>query len=163
MHLPLKQRLIALLLLMAYTITGTSIMPAALALAAWVEGSHAVMIRQTDAGTSVTLHHRRGTYTPDVSDHQSSLAKVLVSFCRSSEAGDHQLSVSRCVSTTTTYRETLEKCIKASVEVNHAATFQFSIIMPSHRHAMMHEPVWHQSTLLKNGLPRMLTTVRLLI
>ena len=113
MRLSLLQRLTALMLLMAYTVTGTSVMPAMMALAAWMDGEHEVVISQSESGTSVTLHHVEGSYTPDVEDHQKMLGKFLVSFCRAAVEGDHQMKASRCDSRTGT--TTLCKCMPISV------------------------------------------------
>ena len=89
----LLKRLTALLLLMAHAITGTSALPALTTLAADLEGSHAVMVSQSQHGTQVVLHHRPHEYTPAVDDHKHALARMLVRLCRTSEEGDHKLSV----------------------------------------------------------------------
>ncbi len=124
MRLSLLQRLTALMLLMAYTVTGTSVMPAMMALAAWMDGEHEVVISQSESGTSVTLHHVDGSYTPDVEDHQKMLGKFLVSFCRAAGEGDHQMKASRCDSRTGTQRESLEKITQSPAEINLTATLQ---------------------------------------
>ncbi|MDZ4288984.1 MAG: hypothetical protein U0984_13540, partial [Prosthecobacter sp.] len=54
----LKQRFIAFVLLMAYTITGTSALPAVLTCIASIDGSHAVFVTQSPQGTRLMLHHR---------------------------------------------------------------------------------------------------------
>ena len=88
----LLKRLTGILLLMAHAITGTSALPAFTTLAADLEGSHAVIVSQSEHGTQVMLHHRPNEYTPAVDDHQHALARMLVRLCRPSEEGDHKLS-----------------------------------------------------------------------
>lgn len=88
----IHQRIIALVLLVAYAITGTSVIPAMVSLAAWLDGSHAVVVQQSEQGLQVTLHHRSDHYTPRLADHENTLAKILVSMCSASEEGDHQMS-----------------------------------------------------------------------
>jgi hypothetical protein len=91
----LFQRLIAIVLLAAHVVTGTSALPAITALAASIEGGHAVIVAQTEHGTQIFLHHRQGEYTPKVADHASELARMIVRFCKTSDSGDHQLSSER--------------------------------------------------------------------
>jgi len=123
----LKQRFIALLLLMVYTITGTSVMPAAMALAAWIDGSHSLAVAHSESGVRLTLHHSRSAYTPEVADHQNTLARVLVSFSKASEAGDHQLVSSQFDSSASSEREDIARATKEAPQLNHAATFQLML------------------------------------
>ena len=95
----LSQRLITLLLLMAYTITGTSVLPATLAIVAVMDDSHQVIIGQSQAGITLTLHHRAGEYTPYVADHRRTLTRMLVSLFRSPKRGDHQMASARLAGT----------------------------------------------------------------
>jgi hypothetical protein len=124
----LKQRFIALTLLMAYTITGTSVMPAAMALAAWIDGSHSLVVSQSESGMKLTLHHRSDAYTPEVNDHHNALARVLVRLCKASDAGDHQLVSSQFDSSANSVREDLARAAKEAPQVNQAATFQLTLI-----------------------------------
>ena len=104
------QRLIALLLLVVYTITGTSIMPAAMAFAAGVDGSHSVYVAQSEQGLRLTLHHSQDSvYTPAVDDHATALARVLVRMCKASEEGDHQMVTAQVDSGT---RSSLEDMVR---------------------------------------------------
>ena len=119
---PFHQRLIALLLLMAYTITGTSALPAAIAVLAAVDGGHEVLIGQTENGVRVTLHHRPGEYTPCLADHHHALTRVLVRLCSSSRQGDHQLASSRFESTADSEKKCLARVSKRPAPVNMAAT-----------------------------------------
>jgi|GEM_PF-1391058 hypothetical protein len=91
----LFRRLIAILLLAAHVVTGTSALPALTALAASIEGGHTVIVAQTEHGTQIFLHHRQGEYTPKVADHTSELARMIVRLCKTSGCGDHQLSSER--------------------------------------------------------------------
>ena len=88
----LTQRLITFVLLTAYAVTGTSVFPAVMVMAASYDGSHSVQISCSDKGTTVTLKHRRDSFTPDVGDHSNSLTRALVSLCNHANSGDHQLS-----------------------------------------------------------------------
>lgn len=119
---PFHQRLIALLLLMAYTITGTSALPAAIAVLAAVDGGHEVLIGQTENGVRVTLHHRPGEYTPCLADHHYALTRALVSLCRSSGQGDHQLSSAGFETNAESEKESLARAAKRPAPINMAAT-----------------------------------------
>lgn len=99
MYRALFQSFIALLLLTAYTVTGTSALPATLAVIAAVDGNHQVIIGQSQGGMMVTLHHRTGEYTPCVGDHRRMLTRMLVSLFRSSKLGDHQMASARLTGT----------------------------------------------------------------
>ena len=93
MRSPFIQRLSACLLLMAYAITGTSLVPAVIAVAAGMEGSHAVQVAESAHGIRVTLHHTQASgYTPCIEDHTTTVARLLVSFSNRSEGGDHQIT-----------------------------------------------------------------------
>lgn len=85
-------RMLALLLLLAYASTATTIMPAVFAALAALDGSHKVLICHTEQGMQVRLHHHEGDYTPEVCDHAGVLARLVVSFCRPATEGDHSLS-----------------------------------------------------------------------
>lgn len=115
------QRLIALALLVAYAITGTSVMPAMVAMAAWMDGSHSVVVAPSEEGMQVTLHHRKDQYTPRVSDHDNSLTKLLVSMCRASDAGDHQMSTAH-VTSNANVRDAVELQIQKSPTLNFQET-----------------------------------------
>ncbi|MES2598216.1 MAG: hypothetical protein V4662_22975 [Verrucomicrobiota bacterium] len=125
----LLQRLIALLLLAAYTVSGTSALPAVLVLVASLEGSHEVLIGQVDGSVSLTLHHRPDEYTPCVEDHQSASARVLVSLCRSSGQGDHQITSTRFDTNAEREKETLASLSKQPLSVNQSATFQLEQLL----------------------------------
>lgn len=88
------QRLICLMLLAAFAVSGTSIGSAALLLMAELDGSHAVLVNESQAGTCLTLRHRQGEFTPRVCDHSTRLARLVVRLCRSNPAGDHNLVTS---------------------------------------------------------------------
>lgn len=90
----LHQRSIALVLLVAYAITGTSLVPALASFAAMLDGSHMVMVRQSEQGTRLTLLHESANYTPRVDDHGGALARLVVSMCAASDTGSHELDSS---------------------------------------------------------------------
>lgn len=90
-HSKLRHRLIALLLLCAHVCTGTAMIPAMGALLAFVDGSHALVIIRSASGYELVLHHTMGNTTPEIMDHGSVAARMLVFVCKSSPEGDHKL------------------------------------------------------------------------
>jgi hypothetical protein len=163
MRLPFVQRLIASLLLMAYAITGTSVMPAALALMACMDGGHSVMVVQSETGTRVTLHHRSDEYTPDIEDHCSPLARVLVSICSASDSGDHQMTSSSIEAGTRLERDEQGSTVKKAPELNFTATIQHRLTLQPLRHEVRHTAPGLDGTPLMTDSLRTLSTVRLLI
>lgn len=159
----LKQRIIALVLLMAYTITGTSVMPAAIALAAWIDGSHSLVVSQSESGVRLTLHHSSSAYTPEVADHQNTLARVLVSFCKASDAGDHQLVSAQFDSSTNSGREDIARTSKEAPQENIAATFQLTLIAIQPARDTIHNSGCKEPPVRRPGIGSMLATVQLLI
>lgn len=118
----LHQRFIAMVLLVAYAITGTSLLPALVSLAAALDGSHTVQVRRSEQGTTLTLLHRQADYTPQVDDHRNSVARLIVSMCKASEAGSHELS-SSCISTGSLVgRDADDREVKNAAQVNCQAT-----------------------------------------
>lgn len=89
-------RIIAALLLMAYAVTGTSLVPGAMAALADLEGSHQGLISIGRGETRVILHHT-SDFTPAVGDHQHCLARFIVRFCRADQEGDHQMTTAGVV------------------------------------------------------------------
>lgn len=158
----IHQRIIALVLLVAYAITGTSVMPAVVSLAAWVDGSHAVIVQQSEQGLQVTLHHRSNEYTPRVSDHCNALAKVIVSMCAASEEGDHQMSTAHVTANASLRAEAGQKVQTSqarNVQETHLLTL--SVLRPARE---MIRACFVQDTHEQKRQRRpMLTCVRLLI
>ncbi|MCX6850803.1 MAG: hypothetical protein NTY98_17965 [Verrucomicrobia bacterium] len=125
--------LLVVLLLLAYAGTATAVMPAVFAALAELDGSHRVMICRTEQGMQVRLHHREDDYTPEVCDHTGLLAKLVVSFCRPEEEGDHSLSSNQVTGTLTGPDEEAKKFIKdkqcSSLERVDYDTRQASVIL----------------------------------
>jgi hypothetical protein len=163
MRFSLQQRLIASVLLMAYAITGTAIMPAAMALAAWVDGSHSVVVSQSAEGTQLTLHHRQNEFTPSVEDHQNTLARVLVSFCKASEGGDHQLKSGHIDTTSKTERESHRDAIKRTPQLNLIETCGLLLSFQFPASATLYPLRYADLTVTHLGISPMLATVQLLI
>jgi hypothetical protein len=159
----LKQRFIALLLLMAYTITGTSVMPAAVALGAWIDDSHSLIVSKSENGVRITLHHRSDDYTPEVNDHRNALARVLVSLCTSSDEGDHQLVSSQFDSRISIERDDLCRFITGTPQVNHAATFQLTLLTFIPTHGTTRVSGFMEVQTPRHSIRPMLATVQLLI
>ena len=155
----LHQRFIALVLLVAYAITGTSLLPACLSLAAVVDGSHTVQVRQSEQGTTLTLLHHRANYTPRVNDHNNSVARLIVSVCAVSAEGSHELSSSRinAVSFAQTDAETRE--VKNNPQLNLQDTL--ALVLSSKPQAR-ETRVWREFQMTP-GLRLALSSVRLLI
>ncbi|MEQ1851161.1 MAG: hypothetical protein ABMA01_06165 [Chthoniobacteraceae bacterium] len=97
-------RIIASALLMAYMATGTPVIPASVAMLAALDGSHSVAIQGSEHGTQLVLRHQPGGYTPEIQDHTSPLARVLVAFCRPDVQRDHMLSTAQISSSATPVR-----------------------------------------------------------
>jgi hypothetical protein len=125
--------LLVVLLLLAYAGTATAIMPAVFAALAELDGSHRVMICRTEQGMQVRLHHREDDYTPEVCDHTGLLAKLVVSFCRPAEEGDHSLSTNQVTGTLTSPDDEAKRFIKdkhcSSLEMVDYDTRQASVIL----------------------------------
>lgn len=85
------RRLIAAVLLCAHVCTGTVMIPAAGALLAAMDGSHALLVVRSALGYELVLHHAEGIPTPGVMDHGTAAARMLVSVCKSCPEGDHKL------------------------------------------------------------------------
>lgn len=161
---PVLQRLIALLLLMAYTITGTSALPAAIAVLAAVDGGHEVLIGQTENGVRVTLHHRPGEYTPCLADHHHALTRALVSLCRSSGQGDHQLSSARFETNAESEKKSLAHAAKQPAPVNTAATLLLCQIFTATARATSRQGMTTIMPMLHGPAQRpVLTTVQMLM
>lgn len=158
------QRLIALLLLVAYATTGTSLLPATVAVLAALDGGHEVLIGQTENGVRLTLHHRPDDYTPCVADHHSALARVLVRLCSSSQQGDHQLASSRFESTADSEKKCLARVSKRPAPVNMAATLLLCQIFTATARATSRQGVSTSIPVLQEPVFRsMLSTVQMLV
>lgn len=90
-HLTLRHRLIAALVLCAHVCTGTVLISSVGALIAVVEGSHALMVIRSASGYELVLHHAVGKATPEIMDHGTVAARMLVCVCKTSPGGDHKL------------------------------------------------------------------------
>jgi hypothetical protein len=115
-------RIIAALVLMAYAITGTSLVTAVAVVLAELDGSHDVMISESAQVMQLVLHHRHGEYTPQTKDHSKCMARVLVSFCRQDQEGDHCLSPAHVSSTAITERFNAAKSGSLPLTLNLNAT-----------------------------------------
>lgn len=159
----LKQRIIALVLLMVYTITGTAVMPAAVALAAWVDGSHAVVVSSSLEGTQVRLQHRSDEFTPAIDDHGSALARMIVSFCHASSRGDHQICSSQLDTSVSVERDSFERINVLPAQVDLAKAWHHPQIMPSNVPATLISSRFQESRLSHSDIRQMLATVRLMV
>jgi hypothetical protein len=158
-----QQRFTALILLMVYTITGTSLVPAAMLMLATIDGSHSIQIRESDQGTQLLLHHKAGQFTPQVCDHQKTLARIIVSMCRPNTEGDHKMISAHVASSVNSERDLLLKtAVKNSPMLNYLATSSLVLWVPKPntpsfvKGLVRDEPVFKQRQLS-------LATVQLLI
>ena len=115
-------RFTALLLLVAYAITGTSVMTAAAAMLADLDGSHEMIVLESDQSTQIVLHHREGAETPEVADHVNASLRVLVCFCREDQNGDHHFSSVHLTSVASTERHIVADVMLHPVSINFEAT-----------------------------------------
>jgi hypothetical protein len=74
-------RFLAILLLVAYASTGTSMFSLAMWSLAVIDGSHAIQVCETEHGTCIRLHHSEADFTPNVADHPSPSGQLVVSLC----------------------------------------------------------------------------------
>lgn len=101
-------QLIAALVLTAYAVVGTSALPAVLAFVAAWDSSHQLIVRESKDGLEIALHHQSGCMTPDVSDHDSEIAKWLVSLSKPTQQGDHLVVCSEAIAATTAHESLLQ-------------------------------------------------------
>lgn len=155
----LHQRFIALVLLVAYAITGTSLLPACLSLVALADGSHTVQVRQSERGTTLALLHHQANYTPRVNDHDNSVARLIVSMCAVSVAGSHELS-SSCINAVSFIQTDVEaRELKNTPQFNLRDTL--ALVFSSKHRAC--ETQVRRDVQITPGLRLSLSSVRLLI
>lgn len=158
----LSHRILASILLMAYAITGTAIMPAVMVMMANLDGSHGVQVQESENGTQLVLRHSTGHYTPRVEDHSENLARVLVSMSAPDSHGDHSLVSAHVKGSITSARDLLELMVKNTPALNYTATACLVISVPS---SVRHDPLplcLSAESCLPKSKP-VLATVQLLI
>ena len=96
------KRITALLLLVAYAITGTSVLTATAAALVDLDGSHELRVQESDHSTQLVLHHRQGNVTAKVADHPNASLRVLVCFCHEDQNGDHHFTAAHVTDTACT-------------------------------------------------------------
>jgi len=159
----LKQRFIALMLLMAYTITCTSVMPAAMALAAWIDGSHQSFVRMGESGAQIVLHHRLHEYTPKVSDHRGRLAQMLVRLSCQDQNGDHQLITEQLAASSSSERHEPSKVRSGDDLFNAQATQEWQHLLHISQPRLTRDDVFVPRVSISHQPPSLLTTIQLLI
>ncbi len=118
-------RLIAAFVLMAYAVVGTSALPAVLAFAAAWDSSHLLVVRESNHGMEITLHHQAGRVTPQVRDHTSEIARLLVSLSKPTQQGDHLVVCSEAIIATAGHESLLKaRVLKSSTLENLSATLE---------------------------------------
>lgn len=155
-------RIISALLLMAYAITGTSLTPAVMTMLADLDGSHQSLVRVSESGAQVVLHHRQSEFTPAVKDHRRGLARVLVSLCRADQDGDHQMTTNKLCGNVSQEREAPSKVRSGDALINEQATHEWQHMLqlpkPTVTRADAPSP---QGSISRQ--PPSLTTIQLLI
>lgn len=154
-------RIIATLLLMAYAVTGTSLVPGAVAALADLEGSHQGLISIGRGETRVILHHTSG-FTPEVDDHQHCLARFIVRFCQADQAGDHQMTSTGVVGSFDEKRPEAGKVRSVHELTNLPATDAWRSLQPVSQTAYLQERPSGRQPQPSPVLPSILT-VRILV
>lgn len=154
-------RIIAALLLMAYAVTGTSLIPGAVAALADLEGSHQGLISIGRGETRVILHHTSG-FTPEVGDHQHCLARFIVRFCKADQAGDHQMTSTGVVGSLDEKRPETGKVRSVHELTNLPATDAWLSLQPVSQAAFHRDRIRRQPPPLSQ-VPPSVMTVRLLV
>jgi hypothetical protein len=85
----LRNTLLKLVLLSIYSLLGTHLGAGVFIVAAEISGAHTVQVQTTASGLRVVLHHSGTSFTPRVTDHGQSLARVLTCLCAVDGRGDH--------------------------------------------------------------------------
>lgn len=158
------QSMLGVLLLLAYACTATSFMPAVFAALAVMDGSHRVLICRTEQGTEVRLHHRENDFTPEICDHTGMLARMVVSFCRPAEEGDHSLSTNQVTGMLTSQDDEAKRSAKdkqAECGTVYAPPFFHRLaLLPESQACKPTGKDFHESS---ESILREIATVRLLI
>ncbi|MEQ1751911.1 MAG: hypothetical protein ABL974_20990 [Prosthecobacter sp.] len=159
----LFHRFIASLLLLAFASTGTSLMPAMMALLAEMEGSHESRVHFSENGAQVVLHHRESEFTPDVNDHRCGLARVLVSFCQSNREGDHQMTTAQFAGNAGVERLEISKARSADELFNLQATHEWQHSLHISQPRVTRDDVFAPRLPISHQPPSLLTRIQLLI
>lgn len=154
-------RIIAALLLMAHAVTGTSLLPGAVAALADLEGSHQGLISIGRGETRVILHHTRD-FTPEVGDHQHCLARFIVRFCQADQAGDHQMTTAGVAGSFEEKRPEAGKVRSVHELTNLPATNAWLSLQPVSQSAFHRERTRRQQPPLSQ-VPHSVMTVRILV
>lgn len=118
------QRLTALMLFWAYGLTGTSLVPAALAWLADLDDSHQLIVSEAGPDhTQLILHHRKGVYTPEAGDHGHLLSHVIVRLCSRTAPGDHLLATRHLAGSYGNGRDAEQRELGMVPEANDGATY----------------------------------------
>lgn len=156
-------RIISALLLMAYAITGTSLIPAVMTMLADLDGSHQSLVRVSESGAQVVLHHRQSEFTPAVNDHRQGLARMLVSLCRADQDGDHQMTTSQLSGNASQEREALSKVRSGEALINEQATHERQHMLQVPRPMVTSADTPSPQFPISHQPPSLLTTIQLLI
>lgn len=157
------RRLISALLLMAYAITGTSLMPAVMTMLADLDGSHQSLVRVSESGAQVVLHHRQSEFTPAVNDHRRGLARVLVSLCQADQDGDHEMTTSQLSGNVSQERMMLSKVRSGDALINEQATHEWQHMLQLPKPTVTRADTLAPQVSISHQPPSLLTTIQLLI
>jgi hypothetical protein len=115
-------RFSALLLLLAYAITGTPVLKASSAMLADLDGSHEMFVLESDQITQIVLHPREGAETLEVADHINASLRILLCFCGEDQNGDHHFSPLHLTSIDSAERHLVAEEVIHPVSINFEAT-----------------------------------------
>ena len=115
-------RFSALLLLLAYAITGTPVLKASSAMLADLDGSHEMFVLESDQITQIVLHPREGAETLEVADHINASLRILLCFCGEDQNGDHHFSSVHLTSVAFAERHLVVEEVIQPVSINFEAT-----------------------------------------
>ena len=85
-------QVIAVVLLGAYALTGTAILPALVTLLARFDGTHLVSVNFTDSGVHLSLNHQNGDFTPSPAEHQNTAGQWVTRFCKTNSSSNHEFN-----------------------------------------------------------------------
>ena len=123
---------IAALLLGAYALTGTSILPALVTLMARFDGSHSVSVNFTESGIHLSLNHQNGDFTPSPAEHRNSSGQWVTRFCRTNSSSNHEFN-SHQFSPRIAPDSDLDLTAKSAPtpSLNHSASMVLALLAPS--------------------------------
>jgi hypothetical protein len=127
----LFHRTIATLLLGAYVLTGTSVLPALATVLACLDGGHRVSVTLSASGTHLSLRHQQNDVTLSASEHHSPAGRLVTRLCRNDASGSHELDSQQLSPLVSVDRDVKKAAEQApSPSLNHNASMVLAIVTP---------------------------------